>query len=65
MHIIAYEDKQKGWMYDDNRNKNDTWYMAICLLEEHLTRGNRAHKLKHIQKKVSNSNGANLRGAPR
>jgi hypothetical protein len=62
---MYYKDKQKGWMYNDNRKKNDTLCMAICLLEEQLTRVNRAHKLKHIQKKVSNSNGANLRGASR
>ena len=64
MRIIYYKDKQRGWIYNDNRNGNDTWYMAICLLEENLTRANRAHKLKHNQK-VGNSNGANLRGDSR
>jgi len=52
MPILYYTDKQTGFMYNDNRNKNDTWHMAICLLEEHLTRANRAHKLKHIQQKL-------------
>jgi len=50
MHIISYKDKQKGWMYNDDRNESDTWCLAICLLEKHLTRANRAQKLKHIQK---------------
>jgi len=52
MLLAYYKDKQKELLYDDNRNKNDTWYMAICLLEEHVTRANRAHKLKHIQKRL-------------
>lgn len=34
--------------------------MAICLLEQHLTRANRARKLI-----VGKENGTNLRGAPR
>jgi hypothetical protein len=48
---MYYRDKQRGWMYNDYGNKNDAWYLAICLLDEHLTRTNREHKLKHIQKK--------------
>jgi hypothetical protein len=57
--IASYADKQKGWMYNDNGNGNDTWYSAICLLEELLTRANRAHLLKSY-KKVGNSNGADF-----
>jgi hypothetical protein len=63
--MIYYKDKQKGLMENDNKNRSNAWHLAICLLEELLTRANRAHKLKYIQKKVGNSNGANLRGAPR
>ena len=58
MCILSYKDKQKGWMYNDNGNENYTWHMAVCLLEEHLTRANRAHLLKSY-KKVGNRNGAN------
>jgi hypothetical protein len=39
-------------MYNDNGNENHTWHMAVCLLEENLTRANRALKLKHIQKRL-------------
>jgi hypothetical protein len=38
-------------MYIDARNENDAWYMAICLLEEDLTRGNRALKTDRYTKK--------------
>jgi hypothetical protein len=50
MRILSYKDKQKRWMYNDNGNKNDTWYMAVCLLEEILTRANRELKLKPYTK---------------
>ncbi len=44
MRIIYYEDKQKELMYNDDGNESDNWHMAICLLEQHLTRANRAQK---------------------
>jgi hypothetical protein len=50
MRFISYEDKQRGWMYIDDRNRNDAWYLAICLLEELLTRGNRALKTDRYTK---------------
>ena len=50
MYTMYYRDKQKGWMYNDNGNENYTWHMAVCLLEENLTRANRALRLKQIQK---------------
>jgi hypothetical protein len=31
-------------MENDNKNKSNTRHMAICLLELHLTRANRAKK---------------------
>jgi hypothetical protein len=34
---------KRGLMYNDKRNKSDSWRMAVCLLEELLTRANRAH----------------------
>jgi hypothetical protein len=37
-------------MENDNKNRSNAWHLAICLLEELLTRANRAHKLKYIQK---------------
>jgi hypothetical protein len=39
-------------MYIDNRNGNDAWYMAVCLLEELLTRGNRALKTDRYTKRL-------------
>jgi len=36
-------------MIDDKGNESDSWHMAVCLLEENLTRENRAIKLKYIQ----------------
>lgn len=44
MPIMYYEDKQTGLMYNDNGNESDSWHMAICLLEQYLTRANRAQK---------------------
>jgi hypothetical protein len=32
-------------MKNDNKNKRETWWLAIRLLEKHLTRANRAQKL--------------------
>jgi hypothetical protein len=32
-------------MKNDNKNKRETWHMAIRLLERLLTRANRAQKL--------------------
>jgi hypothetical protein len=31
-------------MKNDNKNKRETWRLAIRLLEKHLTRANRAQK---------------------
>jgi hypothetical protein len=33
-------------MKNDNKNKRETWLLAIRLLEKHLTRANRAKKWK-------------------
>jgi hypothetical protein len=33
-----------GLMENDNKNKSSVWNLAICLLEKHLTRANRAQK---------------------
>jgi len=33
---------------DNNKNKRETWRLAIRLLEKHLTRANRAQKMKKI-----------------
>jgi hypothetical protein len=43
MRIVNYADKRiKGEMKNDNKNKRETWRLAIRLLEKHLTRANRA-----------------------
>ena len=52
MHIISYVDKLIGWMYNDNRNKSNTWHRAICLLEELLTRANRDYQIEAIQNRL-------------
>jgi hypothetical protein len=46
-------------MKNDDKNKRETWLRAIRLLEKHLTRVNRAQKMK----KVGDLNGSNMRGA--
>jgi hypothetical protein len=33
---------------DNNKNKRETWRLAIRLLEKHLTRANRAQKMKKV-----------------
>jgi hypothetical protein len=35
-------------MKNDNKNKRETWRLAIRLLEEHVTRANRAQKMKKV-----------------
>jgi len=35
-------------MKNDNKNKRETWRLAIRLLEKHLTRANRAQKMIKI-----------------
>ena len=60
---MYYWDKQKGLMYNDNKNESYSWHMAICLLEEYLTRANRAQKSK--TQMAGNWNGTNLRRDPR
>jgi hypothetical protein len=52
MHIISYKDKLKGWMHNDKRHKSNSWHVAICLLEELLTRANRDLQIEAIQKQV-------------
>jgi hypothetical protein len=35
-------------MENDNKNDGNAWQQAICLLEEHLTRANRAQMLSVV-----------------
>lgn len=35
-------------MKNDDKNKRETWRLAIRLLEKHLTRANRAQKMNKI-----------------
>jgi hypothetical protein len=35
-------------MKNDNKNKRETWRLATRLLEEYVTRANRAQKMKKV-----------------
>jgi hypothetical protein len=35
-------------MKNDDKNKRETWLRAVRLLEKHLTRANRAQKMKKV-----------------
>jgi hypothetical protein len=35
-------------MKNDNKNKRENWRRAVRLLEEHVTRANRAQKMKKV-----------------
>jgi hypothetical protein len=47
-------------MKNDNKNKRETWRLAIRLLEKHVTRANRA---QNSDKSWRLKNGSYMRGA--
>jgi hypothetical protein len=51
MLLLYYKDKQRGLMWNDDWNESDSGHMAVCLLEEYLTRANRAHEIEKNKKR--------------